>query len=672
MLSQKKAAAVFLAFFLFAIAIPRPAAAIEKQERIIAGSPSDSMEVRHLVLTGTNEEIGRALAEIAIERFQARAERSTDVIRTRATRHYIEKNYPILYERMRGVAAAYGQRIDDDSVDHSGLNVTEIHAACSIVHLPPQATADGKSVISRDYDYSTGSLNFGFLPPGMLHPTSRPYLLELHPDHGYASIAMVAYELLSGVLDGMNSEGLTVSLALDDELFTKYQMEPVLGTAPGLGEVQMLRLLLDTCATVEEAKEALLTTKQYYGFVPVHYLIADRFGRSFVWEYSQAHNKEFIIENPGRPLVMTNFSLNKHLDQGGPPTADEARSVCKRYALLTEQLAIAPSSITEEFLRATHRKVDAKAAPAADQSRPPIRTFWHALYYPEERRVKFSFYLHDEPLADHPGNVRVVRSDYLEFRLAATTHGSSPAMVSASVVSASPASSAVASPAVVADKSNPVVDRLKAAGATVALDHGRIVTVVLDKTADPESLLTLVAGLPDVTQLGIQNPKMTDAGMVLVAKMSKLTVLNVASSAVGDRGMEAITALTHLQYLGLKGTKITNAAIPSIARLTALVNLNIADTQITDAGVAPLATLVHLESVSFANDTITDAALPLLARSPSLAGLNLSGTKITDAGLASLKPLGRLTKLNVTKTSVTANGVAEAKKYLPFWATIQQ
>ena len=37
----------------------------------------------------------------------------------------------------------------------------------------------------------------------MLHPTARPYLLELHPDRGYASIAMVSYDMLSGVLDGM-------------------------------------------------------------------------------------------------------------------------------------------------------------------------------------------------------------------------------------------------------------------------------------------------------------------------------------------------------------------------------------------------------------------------------------------------------------------------------------
>ena len=47
--------------------------------------------------------------------------------------------------------------------------------------------------------------------------------------------------------------------------------------------------------------------------------------------------------------------------------------------------------------------------------RPPGRTLWHALYYPEERRVQFSYYLHNEPPVD--GKVKIARSDYLEFRL---------------------------------------------------------------------------------------------------------------------------------------------------------------------------------------------------------------------------------------------------------------
>jgi hypothetical protein len=54
----------------------------------------------------------------------------------------------------------------------------------------------------------------------------------------------------------------------------------------------------------------------------------------------------------------------------------------------------------------------------------------------------------------------------------------------------------------------------------------------------------------------------------------------------------------------------------------------------------------------------------------SLAGLNVTGTKVTDAGLVHLKPLSRLTKLNVTGTAVTEQGVKDAKKFLPFWATV--
>ena len=95
------------------------------------------------------------------------------------------------------------------------------------------------------------------------------------------------------MLDGINSEGLTVALLGDDETVEKYSREPAGLDAAGLGELQMPRLLLDTCATAEEAKEALLMTKKSYSFNPVHYLVADRHGKGFVWEYSQHRNREY-------------------------------------------------------------------------------------------------------------------------------------------------------------------------------------------------------------------------------------------------------------------------------------------------------------------------------------------------------------------------------------------
>ena len=149
------------------------------------------------------------ITRLSEERYGARLD-TRDPVQVRAQRKFLERNFPILLDRMRGVAAAYGKSIDDDSSDFTTLGFTDLKAGCSIAHLPPSSTTSGKSVVSRDYDFTTGDLSFGFLAPGMLHPTARPYLLELHPDQGYASIAMVAYDLLSGVLDGI--------LTIDDVL----------------------------------------------------------------------------------------------------------------------------------------------------------------------------------------------------------------------------------------------------------------------------------------------------------------------------------------------------------------------------------------------------------------------------------------------------------------------
>jgi hypothetical protein len=75
--------------------------------------------------------------------------------------------------------------------------------------------------------------------------------------------------------------------------------------AAGVHELQTMRFLLDTCATAAEAKEALLTVKQYYFLVPCHYIVADRDGNSFIYENSTGRNVQHVIEGEGRPQVAT-------------------------------------------------------------------------------------------------------------------------------------------------------------------------------------------------------------------------------------------------------------------------------------------------------------------------------------------------------------------------------
>jgi hypothetical protein len=619
---------------------PQAAHAVVQKDQVVAGSAKDSMEVRHLVLKGSNEEIGQALATLARERYGVKAQPSQDSLRTRGQRQYIAKNYPILHDRMRGVAAAFGQRLEDDRWNWSELGFADLRAGCSIMYLPPRSTTFGSGVLSRDYDFTTGSIGFGFLAPGQLHPTARPYIVEFHPDRGYASLALVSYELLSGVLDGINSEGLTVTLAMDEEAFSKQAIDPTRGPAVGLGELQTLRLLLDTCGNVAEAKEALLQTKQYYAFVPCHYLIADRFGNAFIWEYSTDHNREYILEDPAKPIVMTNFNLSKRLNNGRPPSVEQAKSSCRRYCLLTEQLA-EPGAVSEERIKQIHRKVDAALPKSAEPHRPPVRTLWHALYYPEQRRMQISFYLRDEEIPGQPDKVKIVRSDYIEFRLAPTEKAKAPA---AEVVA--PTAAAKSAPAELAPAVKEVVAAIEAGEGRVKLDNGRVVGVSLDKATELDALLPLLRQLPDLEELSIRNKKLDDAGLEQLRGLARVSLLSVSQSAVGDDGLKVLGSLPRLRAF------------------------HAASTGVTDAGLARLQDLVGLDVLILSDNAITDAGFARLAKLTNLTGLFLNGTKVTDAGLDHVRGMSRLTKLNLSKTAVSDEGIARLKKILPFFATI--
>src|SRR5262249_8480643 len=122
----------------------RPQSALQ-QDQVVAGSEQDFLLVRHVVLRGSNEAIGRELAEIARQRHQGSPLSSQDPFRTRVQRRYIEKHYPVLHERMRGVAAAFGRRLDDDAWNFSGLGFVPLGVGCSVIHLPSNRTASGSS-----------------------------------------------------------------------------------------------------------------------------------------------------------------------------------------------------------------------------------------------------------------------------------------------------------------------------------------------------------------------------------------------------------------------------------------------------------------------------------------------------------------------------------------------
>jgi len=401
---------------------------LEFNQRIAAGGPDDFMLVKHLVLRGSNFAIGQKLAEIARdEHGVALSPGGGDRLKLRVLKQYHSRNFPIHHERMEGVAAFYGARSADDPIDYSGLFYNlgnpgdPSDGGCSVVFYPPQSTAMGTGVLSRNYDFSTGTLDGRSPPPGQPAATSRPYVMELYPDQGYASLAICAYDLVGGAIDGINSAGLCVALLADDESAATQPIEPAGGTEVGLYELNIPRFLLDTCASCEEAREMLLTAKHYYAFLPLHYIIADRHGNSLVWEYSYSSNKEYIVDGGGVPQVVTNHPLYKRKGSAGSadvPAIDEARiDSYERYRILAQKIESTPGKCSLGFIKETN------AAVAADEAGTPAsgwarhRTLWHALYYPEERRAEVDFYLGDKPDPGSPERTGIARSGYLEFQL---------------------------------------------------------------------------------------------------------------------------------------------------------------------------------------------------------------------------------------------------------------
>jgi hypothetical protein len=79
------------------------------QERPIVGDSRDTIQVRHLVLKGSNYEIGRKIGELAHDRHHVQKAPAADPLVVRCQRRYLQTHYPIYYERMRGIAEAFGR-----------------------------------------------------------------------------------------------------------------------------------------------------------------------------------------------------------------------------------------------------------------------------------------------------------------------------------------------------------------------------------------------------------------------------------------------------------------------------------------------------------------------------------------------------------------------------------
>jgi hypothetical protein len=317
---------------------------METSEVVGGGGPGDFSLVRHVRLEGTQAEIGSNIARLAWANHGVRPQPSADPALTRARRRWREVHWPQLEERVRGVAD-YWDLAYDDRTEVACLPVGFPQGGCSVVWLPPRRTSSGAATLSRAFDFPALTLNEMMGAPrneGDEPFCGRPYVLETRPASGYATLTITAFDLLVGAVDGINEAGLVAAMLADDDSTTggatPAGSDPTFAPAVGLSEIEFCRYLLETCASAEEALDAARIARHYYLFHPVHFLVADRSGRAFVYEFAPGHNTEHVTWADGLQ-VLTN-----HLPPPAPSPAPRARRKPSPPATCTTTGSPAPST----------------------------------------------------------------------------------------------------------------------------------------------------------------------------------------------------------------------------------------------------------------------------------------------------------------------------------------
>lgn len=400
---------------------------IVTNEVILPKEPDTYLEVRHIVLRGTNEDIGKALGDIAQEWLEIKKlDHYAGPIYAGARRQHMKKDFPILLERMKGVAKSYGLSPTDNTYVTSGLfyDISIAPPKCSALFFPASSTTNGHNLVGHNVDFHTATMRemMGMKRvEGEHNLYSRDFIIELYPDKGYPSIVVGALDLLNGFQGGMNSEGLIVTLLEDDLGAPSTNYNPLGDDAGGLNMLQLDRLILETCATVDEAKLVILNNKLVAGFLPGHLLICDRFGKSFIFDISSKDFSYHFTENNDHPQVITNHSVYLYSDVSKFPSYSPkgTYNTFYRYVKLNDYVKSHQGKFSPDDVKQAMSLVYAHTTDIAERSVGPLphRTLWTMLYDIDERDIEIKFYLKDGPIDPATGDPSLVFTESFKFKL---------------------------------------------------------------------------------------------------------------------------------------------------------------------------------------------------------------------------------------------------------------
>ena len=160
-----------------------------------------------------------------------------------------------------------------------------------------------------------------------------------------------------------------------------------------------------------------------------------------------------------------------------------------------------------------------------------------------------------------------------------------------------------------------------------------------------------------LVELGINDPKFSDAEFQVVKDLKSLRILGLSRSKVTGHGLRALVDLPCLEQFMYAIPEAADEGLAYLGQITSLKELNVGySADLSDIGLASLSHLSNLESLAVHHCQI-DAGISVVSQMPKLKILKLDHTNVGDE---TLKIIGQSRLLTMLRLSnhITDDGIA--------------
>ena len=350
--------------------------------------------LRKATVTGTHYELGLLVGLIARNYGMQVLRRSASNADMNARITEMYRNiYPQFLEKARGIGQAFGLILDDldlrylehdfeaelwwrifkyqQFTDFTGFSVAKPILGCSLISY--YLDGEKRQLIGRNFD----------------NRADRPGFLVISSLDGvYRTIGHSIFQLYQWLPDGINERGLFMGMASlsSPQQYMDYKDSSDYPVRPAIQAVHLERVVLDTCATVDEALALIGKTRVWFPVEFNHFLLSDSLGKSVVVEFDKDKNM-VVFPRQAAFHVVTNTALQEGTDY--------VYGACWRYRTATDALLQGISSLPDlsrvmESVRPQSGYTRTLWTAMADLSRKELKVSYRSENYAISRTFSFS------------------------------------------------------------------------------------------------------------------------------------------------------------------------------------------------------------------------------------------------------------------------------------------